>query len=46
MNQNARYNCEKIYIQGDSGGIVNIFGDNGIGHCKKKVDMNTCLILN
>jgi len=28
MNQNARYNCEKIYIQGDSGGIVNIFGDN------------------
>jgi hypothetical protein len=27
MSQNARYNCEKIYIQGDSGGMVNIFGD-------------------
>jgi hypothetical protein len=34
------------HIQGDSGGKANILGRGSIGHCEKKVDTNTCLILN
>ena len=35
------------YIQGDSGGKVNIFGGDSIGHCeKRKVCTNMCLIVN
>jgi hypothetical protein len=36
-----------FYIQGDSGGRVNILGGDSIVHCViKKVHMNMCLILN
>ena len=33
-------------IQGDSGGEIHILEGDRIGHCEKKVHMNTCLILN
>jgi hypothetical protein len=34
-----------VFIQGDSGGKVNILWADNIGHCEKKVRMNMCLIL-
>ena len=38
----------QYHIQGDSGGKVNIFGGDSIGHCerKKMVYVDICLILN
>jgi len=35
-----------IFIQGDSVETVNILGGGSIGHCEKKVNMNTCQIMN
>jgi hypothetical protein len=35
-----------MLIQGDSGRKFNILGGDIVGHCKKKVDTNVCLILN
>ena len=38
---------DMVYMEGDSGGKVNILGSDFIGHCgKKKFPMNICLILN
>jgi hypothetical protein len=34
------------FIQGDSGGKVNVLGDDSVGNCDKKVHVNMCLILN
>jgi hypothetical protein len=35
-----------MYVQGDSGGKVNILVANTIGHNEKHVSMNLCTILN
>ena len=40
----AIYNIYRI--QGDSGGKVNILGNDSVGHCEKKVHKNMCLIVN
>ena len=34
----------KYHILGDSGGKVKILGDDTIGHCEKKVHMNTSIL--
>jgi hypothetical protein len=35
-----------VYIQGESGGKVNILGDGSVGNREEKVHVHTCLILN
>jgi len=35
-----------IVIQDDSGGKINILGDDKVGYCEKKVLINICLIMN
>ena len=50
MKQEAVWGCsserqETLYIQGDSGGKVNILGDNSTGHCEKSVRISMYLIL-
>jgi hypothetical protein len=36
MNRFYRIKEERTNIQGDSGGKVNTFGGDSIGHCEKK----------
>jgi hypothetical protein len=48
MNTKAGHNVAggiyNIYrIQGDSGGKVNILGNDSIGHCEKKIYTKTCV---
>jgi hypothetical protein len=37
--------CTAAQVQGDSREKVNILGGDNMGHCEKKVLMNTCLIV-
>ena len=41
--RNATLLHEKLNIQDDSGGEVNILGGDSIGHCERKNFMYTCV---